>query len=121
MNPVNWFEIPVKDIDRSKTFYEKVLGVKLELHEMGPMKMAWFPMKDKAPGATGSLVKDEHYNPSLNGIVIYFSVDDIDSVLDKASKNGGKILNKKMAIGEWGFIGHLQDSEGNCIGVHSMK
>ena len=104
-----------------KSFYEKVLGVKLEIHEMGSMKMAWFPMKNKAPGATGSLMKGEHYKPSTNGVIIYFSVEDIEASLEKAEKNGGKILNKKMAIGEWGFIGHFQDSEGNCIGLHSMK
>lgn len=43
-NPVNWFEIPVNDLERAKQFYETVFGLQLSLNEMGPMKMAWFPM-----------------------------------------------------------------------------
>lgn len=27
MNPVNWFEIPVKDLERAKKFYESLLGI----------------------------------------------------------------------------------------------
>jgi uncharacterized protein len=121
MNPVGWFEIPVKDLARAKAFYEKVLGVNLSPHEMDKFLMAWFPMEENAPGATGSLVKSEWHTPSLSGIVIYFSVEDISGTLEKAVKSGGRILNPKMGIGEYGFIGHFEDSEGNCIGLHSMK
>jgi predicted enzyme related to lactoylglutathione lyase len=129
MNPVVWFEIPVTDMTRAKAFYEKVLTVSLTLHDMapifpsssGPLHMAWFPMENEAPGATGSLVQGERYMPSRSGILIYFSVEDISGVLEKAGKSGGKILNPKMGIGEYGFIGHFMDSEGNCIGLHSMK
>ncbi len=39
-NPVNWFEIPVKDMNRAKSFYEQVLGVELALNEMGGSEMA---------------------------------------------------------------------------------
>ena len=28
-NPVNWFEIPVNDLARAKTFYESILGVEI--------------------------------------------------------------------------------------------
>ncbi len=34
INPVNWFEIPVKDMARAKKFYEKVFGVELTAEEM---------------------------------------------------------------------------------------
>ena len=37
-NPVVWFEIPVEDLDRAKSFYEDVFEIKLELNEIGPMK-----------------------------------------------------------------------------------
>lgn len=121
MNPVIWFEIPVTDIDRAKGFYEKVLDVTLELQDFENMPMTFFPMTDDAPGAAGTLVKAEGYVPSGTGIVIYFSVEDIEAVLEKAGKNGGKILLPKTGIGEYGFIGHFTDIEGNRIGLHSMK
>jgi uncharacterized protein len=34
---------------------------------------------------------------------------------------GGKIVQPKMNIGEFGFVSIIQDSEGNSIGLHSMK
>jgi uncharacterized protein len=121
MNPIVWFEIPANDIERAKSFYETLLGVGLSLNEMGPLKMAWFPMKEGVSGATGSLVQAEGYVPSHSGTVVYFSVDDINGTLDKANANGGKTLLPKMDIGEYGFIAHLEDSEGNRVALHSMK
>ncbi|GEM_PF-6651292 len=39
-NPVNWFEIPVRDFDKAKRFYESVLGLEdLAVTEMGPKLM----------------------------------------------------------------------------------
>jgi len=34
-NPVNWFEIPVKNITRAKEFYESVLGYPLNENDIG--------------------------------------------------------------------------------------
>ncbi len=53
-NPVNWFEIPVTDLERAKHFHETVFGFQLSLNEMGSMKMAWFPMTQDGGGATGT-------------------------------------------------------------------
>ena len=83
--------------------------------------MAWFPMKESATGSTGTLVKAESYNPSYAGTLVYFSVEDIDGTLKKVSENGGKILNPKMSIGEYGFVAHFEDSEGNRVALHSKK
>jgi predicted enzyme related to lactoylglutathione lyase len=30
-NAINWFEIPAKNFDRAKSFYETVLGIKIQL------------------------------------------------------------------------------------------
>ena len=120
-NPVNWFEIPVKDIERGKKFYEEVLGLELSRQKMDDIEMAWFPMEEGGAGATGSLVQAESYNPSYDGSVVYFSVADIESTLAKAESNGGKVVTPKMDIGEYGFIGHFEDSEGNRIGLHTNK
>ncbi|MBF9232089.1 VOC family protein [Microvirga alba] len=122
MNPVNWFEIPVNDLDKAKAFYEHVLGVTLSPMEMGPAKMAFFPMSDgKEPGAAGSLMKSDSYVPSHNGTVVYFHVPDIEGTLKKVGEKGGKTLVPKMSIGEYGFIAHFEDSEGNRVALHSMS
>lgn len=118
-NPGNWFEIPVHDLERAKQFYETVFGLQLSLNEMGPMKMAWFPMTQEGSGATGTLMKSEGYTPSHAGTLVYFSVTDIEGTLAKVNANGGKTLMPKTGIGEHGHIAHFQDCEGNRVGLHS--
>ena len=120
-NPVTWFEIPVNDIKKAAAFYQKVLGVSLDLNEMGGSEMAWFPMAQGGPGAAGTLIKGEGYTPSHNGSLVYFSVDDIEGALKKVGANGGKTLVPKMGIGEHGFIAHFEDCEGNRVALHSRS
>ncbi len=121
INAVNWFEIPVKDLERVGKFYETVLNTKLTLEEMGPFTMAFFPMTLGAQGAAGSLIKGESYEPSHAGTVVYFSVEDIEETLRRINANGGKTLLPKKGIGEYGFIAHFEDTEGNRLALHSMK
>jgi predicted enzyme related to lactoylglutathione lyase len=117
----NWFEIPVKDLDRAVKFYEKVFDVKLSPEEMGGMKMAMFPFTQNAPGAAGTLVQGESYEPSHAGTIVYFSVEDIPETLRRINANGGKTLMPKTGIGQYGFIAQYEDTEGNRLALHSMK
>ena len=118
-NPVGWFEIPVSDLNRAKAFYEHLLGTSLQIMNMGPMEMAWFPGRPDGPGAAGTLIKSEGYEPSQAGTLVYLSVDDIEAALTRAQERGGQTLVPKMSIGEHGFIAHFQDSEGNRVALHS--
>lgn len=120
-NPVNWFEIPVKDIRRAGKFYEKVFDHKLTPEKWEQYMTAFFPMEQGAPGAGGMLVEGETYEPSHAGTVIYFSVDDIEETLRRINANGGKTLLPKKSIGEYGFIAHFEDTEGNRLALHSVK
>lgn len=121
MNVVTWFEIPAADLDRATRFYEAVLQAELERHDFGGLKMAWFPYTHDAPGSAGSLVQQESYVPSHEGTMVYLSVADIESTLSRVTENGGKVLNPKMSIGEYGFVAHFEDSEGNRVALHSNE
>ncbi len=121
INPVNWFEIPVRDIEKAKKFYQSVFGYKLEVEKMDQFTMAFFPMAQNVAGAAGTLIQGESYEPSHAGTVIYFSVDDIDETLRRVNANGGKTLMPKKSIGEYGFIAHFEDTEGNRLALHSRK
>jgi predicted enzyme related to lactoylglutathione lyase len=118
-NPVGWFEIPVKDMARAKAFYEHLFGIKLEEHDMGPFKMAWFPMFEEAIGAAGSLVLGDGYTPSTNGVLVYFTAPNIEAHQTRVKEKGGTVLAEKFSIGEFGFVAMVQDTEGNKIGLHS--
>lgn len=117
-NPVNWFEIPASDLARAKKFYESVFGVELAENEMGPSKMAWFPMEMGAAGAAGTLIQAEGYTPSHEGSLVYIHVPKIDVALERIGEAGGKTLLPRISIGQHGFIAHFEDSEGNRVALH---
>ena len=123
-NPVGWFEIYVQDMDRAKRFYESVFQVKLErLDSPAEMKIdLWsFPMAKDQMGASGALVKMEGKDSGGGGTLVYFSCDDCGNEAARAAKNGGTIFKEKFSIGEYGFISLIVDTEGNMVGLHSMK
>jgi predicted enzyme related to lactoylglutathione lyase len=37
-NAINWFEIPVKNFDKAKVFYETILGAEMHIMEAMGMK-----------------------------------------------------------------------------------
>ncbi|MDB5816691.1 MAG: hypothetical protein JWQ11_331 [Rhizobacter sp.] len=125
-NPVVWFEIYVADMPRAKAFYQSMLGV--ELSALGTpatsepgFEMFAFPADMNGPGATGTLVRMPGFEPGANSVLVYFGCDDCAVVADKAVNAGGRIQKPKMSIGPHGFIALVFDSEGNMIGLHSMK
>ncbi|SFR74956.1 VOC family protein [Maribacter stanieri] len=118
---IAWFEIPVKNMERAKKFYESILEVTITVNNFGEFVMGLFPDKPVLGQANGALVQHEHYVPSLSeGALIYFACEDAAIVLGKVEKAGGQVLQPKTEIGdEHGFMGLLKDTEGNRIAVHS--
>ena len=120
-NPVGWFEIYVEDMDRAKKFYETVFQTKLEDLHSPDVEMWAFPMEHNLWGAGGSLVRMAGRSSGGNSTLVYFSCDDCAFEESSAEKAGGRIQRTKMSIGQYGFISLVVDSEGNMIGLHSMK
>jgi len=120
-NPVGWFEIYVQDMNRAKQFYETVFQCKLENLKSPEVEMWAFPMKMAQFGASGSLVKMAGMPSGGNSILVYFSCEDCAVEEGRVEKAGGRIQRKKMSIGQYGFISLVFDTEGNMIGLHSMK
>jgi uncharacterized protein len=118
-DPVGWFEIPVKDMDRARAFCEHLLGIRMETHASGPLKMAFFPANPSAPGSPGALVLGETYEPSARDVLVYFTAPDIPGALRRAADKGGEIRVEKKNIGEHGFIAVLEDCEGSRIALRS--
>ncbi len=121
-NMVGWFEIYVEDMDRAKKFYQSVFKID-EFVDLSSeyMQMFAFPWVENAPSAAGSLVKADFNKPSGSGTIVYFNCEDCAVEEKRASENGGIVVNPKMSIGEYGFISMVKDTEGNVIGLHSIK
>ncbi|MEC3966923.1 VOC family protein [Flagellimonas halotolerans] len=123
-NMVGWFEIPVRDMERAKSFYDTVFQVDIKLQGFGGTKMGWFPADHGKPGASGSLIQNKDwYKPSKSkGALIYFNSLDVQNELDRIEPNGGKIVQPKTQISpEIGYMAVFLDSEGNRIALHSRQ
>lgn len=120
-NPAVWFEIRVQDMARAKAFYEGVFGVKLSKLE-GPGNEMWgFPSDMNTYGASGMLVQTPGVQSGGNSTIVYFTCEDCAVEAAKAVKAGGKIQQAKTSIGQYGTMAQVLDTEGNLIGLHSMK
>ena len=120
-NPVGWFEIYVQDMGRARKFYESVLSGRLEKLAAPDIEMGAFPMKQEASGSGGALVKMPGFPSGGNSTLVYFVCDDCATEEGRVVKAGGKVEKTKFAIGEYGFISLVYDTEGNMFGLHSMK
>ena len=124
-NPVGWFEIYVNDITRAKQFYEAVFNI--QLSELTPpsegnsLQMWAFPSDMQVYGASGALVQMSGVAAGGNSTLIYFSCEDCADEAARIGEAGGKIHESKTSIGEYGFIVLAFDTEGNMIGLHSIK
>ena len=80
-----------------------------------------WPGDQGAYGTPGALVKMKDAPSGGLGTLVYFVCDDCAVQEAKVPTLGGKIHRKKIGIGEYGFITLAVDTEGNTIGLHSMK
>jgi predicted enzyme related to lactoylglutathione lyase len=125
-NIITWFEIPVSDIDRAKTFYETILNIEMIKRTDGNDEAVFFPFNPNVIQATsgrvtGVLAKSDRNIPSGNGTVVYINASpSIQLVLDKVVQAGGKVIAPKTQIPA-GFIAIIIDSEGNKVGLHAEQ
>jgi len=122
-NAISWFEIPATDLPRAQKFYETIFGIKLINMDMPNIKMRMFPLEDMM-GVGGAVVDSGgfHKPSATDGPLIYLNGNpDLQFVLDKVEKAGGKVVVPKTEISpEYGYMGVFTDTEGNRIGLHSI-
>lgn len=126
MADISHFMIPADNVERARHFYTNLLGWKIESlppfgDSMGIDAMQYHDIKTGAarPGAlnSGGLYKRHMNEPVLN----FVEVDDIDLVLSKVERLGGKIILPKSTIPGVGQNAMILDSEGNSIGIWTRQ
>jgi predicted enzyme related to lactoylglutathione lyase len=118
---INWFEIPAKNFERAKAFYEQVLGIQMIL-PFGDKKYAMFPADMQKGEIGGGLLEDEGFEPSQQGPLIYLNGgEDLGIPLAQVEPAGGKIIMPKTSISPNGFMARFIDTEGNRVALHSMN
>jgi uncharacterized protein len=120
-NPVSWFDIHVSNFDRAKKFYETVFNIQLFDAPTEWGKQSFFPFNHESPNISGALVEKKDMITSANNTVVYFVSSDCITEEKRIEEAGGKVIQSKMSIGEFGFISVFIDSEGNTVGLHSRS
>lgn len=124
-NAISWFEIPVDNLERAMKFYGTVLEAELQKKDMGISIMAFLPASQEGVGGAIVHVHDKNagYKPSHSGSVVYLNGgDDLSVPLSRVERAGGKVITPKIAIGQgFGYFAFFEDTEGNRVGLHSMK
>ena len=59
--------------------------------------------------------------PGGGGTLVYLRCDDCAVELARVEAAGGKIHRGKFPIGEYGHCALIVDTEGNLVGLHSMR
>ena len=123
-NAINWFEIPVRNMDRAQKFYETLLGAPMKREQMGPgVTLAVFAY-DQAEGSGGCLFGGESApEPSKGGTLVYLNAEPtLDTVLARVEAAGGRITTPPVQLPDgMGVFAHITDTEGNRVGLHALK
>ena len=120
---ISWFEIPVLDFARAKTFYQAIFDVEMPEMDMGPLKMAIFHHDRDHGGVGGAICFGEGYTPSGNhGPKAYLNGgEDLNVVLGRVNAAGGVVVMPKTEIAPgMGHMAFFTDTEGNAVGLYSM-
>lgn len=116
--PVNaavWFEIPVTDMKRAKTFYGTVLQSEFKDDNTGPNPMAIFVAKDDSSVA-GHLYPGKPASGGSGNTIHLATPAPLEEALERLSKNGGKVLSPIVTIPP-GRFAYCLDPDGNSIGL----
>ena len=123
-NAISWFEIPATDLQRAQKFYESIFDMQMIPVDLPQLQMRLFPITDMMNGVGGALCSSGgfHLPSETHGPLIYLNANpDVQIVLDRIEKAGGRILVPKTQISpEHGYMAAFIDSEGNRIALHSV-
>ncbi len=102
MSAIHWFEIPVADFERAKTFYETVMDIQINWQDLRETMGSIIGMLYGGGGVSGALVHNPQYGyvPSHEGTLVYLAVSgDLNIVLARVADAGGEVVLPKDRVG----------------------
>jgi uncharacterized protein len=118
MSNIAYFEVPVDDLKRARKFYQNLLGWEFMPTDVPGIPIEYWNITTGAAGE-GTLNMGGMYQRQgpVAGILTYARVDQIDPILAKVEKLGGKVINPKMTLQTVGSMATILDTEGNVIAL----
>lgn len=137
-----WFEIPAANFERAVGFYEKLVGYTLMRENMGAQmavfkhdqgcvsgclrEKAGHKIQNQTVPADGEIVSgcvmEKPGHKGTEGVMIYLNVDGfLDEAVGRVEKAGGKLCSPIVQLpGDMGRFIHIEDTEGNRVGLHAV-
>lgn len=120
---LNWFEIPVADMDRAARFYESLTGQALRREAFGGpgQELAVF-QGEHEDDVRGALFKGPGLQPAAQGTVVYLNAGErLAPWLARVPGLGGEVVLPPVTLPDgMGCFAHIRDSEGNRVGLHAL-
>jgi len=119
MDPVIHFEMPAKDMERMRRFYESAFGWQTTLlgPEAGNFVLAFTietdektRMPKKRGAINGGFYKKTEPDQNVKLTIL---IDDIRVAMKKVEAAGGKVLGEPFELPDLGFFASFTDTEGN--------
>lgn len=114
---IAWIEIPATDFKKTVEFYQKILSIKMKVHENGNEKMAFLP------DDVGAISQAQGFRPSEDGVLVSLNAGaKFDKMLADISNYGGSVVQPKTKIEakDRGYFALFKDPEGNRLGLYGQ-
>lgn len=115
MATITHFQIPAEDIQRVKKFYQELFGWKIE-KVPGDLQYYFIETTDAdgTIGVGGGIMKRETPEEQITNFI---GVSSINECCPKIVALGGKILQPKSPVVNWGYFAICCDTENNIFGL----
>ncbi|HEY3057691.1 MAG TPA: VOC family protein [Chloroflexota bacterium] len=120
---LNYVQIPALDLDESITFYEEVLGWKVNRHPTvgAVVDQSAYPEFSDSTGQAGGAFVLGRVPSREPGIMPCIAVDSIAPVLEAVTQFGGEVVKPRTAIVEGtDWEATFRDPAGNAIGLYEQ-
>ncbi len=116
-NVAVWFEIPVRDLEKSKVFYGTVLQSDLRTEDMGNGDIAVFATRN---GGVGGHLYVDRDNAGVGAQIVHMGTPDaLEKSLDRAVSAGGSVVSDIITLPSGGRFAYCTDVDGNRFGLFS--
>lgn len=110
-----WHELATQDPEAALKFYGELFGWTYKTGEMGPMKYHEIMVQGRPIGGITGIMGPAR-PAAWSG---YVTVDDVDAAVQRALRNGGKVLTPAMDIPDTGRFAVLADPTGAALAPFS--
>lgn len=122
MKPVgafSWNELMTTDVESAKAFYSALFGWGMQKFDSGEIDYTLATLDKQEIAGIMAIPKESAGMPPCWGA--YVTVADVDAVLPRAAKLGGKTIVPPQDIPEVGRFAVIQDPQGAMLSIISYK